>query len=518
MRDWIYDIIPDSLNRFWRQNPALLYGLAFLLGTAIALYPGKWILIFPFLALFFPLLLKRSWSHPLANRLLLGLLTVFLSFLYVQTTVTIPPKNEIGSGVFSISSIERSDNFYSSKWIYKGKIKQFIRESDNKIAAKNIPCIAIPPAKSIRPPADCNYHIKGTLKPSSSGGYNCYLTTKERWIPQPNTFSFAEYRFQAKKALGNYITDQIPSKRCAMFLNGIATGEFSDKEMKYEFSRFGLQHIMAISGFHFAIVAGFFSLFLRQFMSRKRAAVSLIFILCSYFLFLGSSASIMRAWLMILVVVGGYLLERRGSALNSLGLAIAVVLFIDPLMIKHIGFQYSMMITASILLNFELFDLCIQRFFPKRNLSEVIEMSLTDQHAYCLITFFRKALALTLAVNIVAMPLSLYHFHKFPLMSLVYNWFFPFMVSISIVLLIMGLLFSFIPLLAGIFHLVNDKFTNFMLNFAYNLPCSFDYYIRTHEISDNGIIVMLVALFFCSVVGREYLRFTRNQERDFAFI
>jgi len=511
------NIFHKILNTFWRQNPALLYGLSFFLGASIAL-AWSWVLLIPLILLYSPLLFKESWTTPLSKRLLYAMLITFSSYIYVQSTVITPQESTSGIGIFSIGSLEESHNYFGGKWIYKGSLKNFHGESDNKILAQNIPCIVIPKSKGKRPLANSDYLVKGTLSPGQSGGYNFYLSSKDDWLPLSNTFSFAEQRYHAKKAIGKYISDNITSIRCASFLKGIATGEFHDKEMKYEFSRFGLQHIMAISGFHFAIVAGFFSLFFRQFMSRKRAAISLIFILCSYFLFLGSTASIMRAWMMILIVMGGYLLERRGSGLNSLGVAIAVVLFFDPLMIRHIGFQFSMLITASILINFSLFDECVQRVLPRRNLHEVIQMNVLDQHAYCIATFFRKALSLTLAVNIVAMPLSLYHFHKFPWMSLVYNWFFPFMVSISIMLLIMGLIFSFIPLIASIFHIVNDKFTNFMLDFAYNLPSCFDFYLRTKEISYEGLILLIVTTFLCSIIYREYLRSKQAEGKDFAFI
>ncbi len=513
-----FDTPINVFDTFWQKRPALLYGLAFLFGTALSI-AWHWTIIFPIAILLGPITVPSTYKLPLARKLWIACAILAIGFLYTQHTLITPKSNSpiSGRGTFSISSIGQSTNYFNSGWIYRGHLKDFYSKSTNKLLAKNIPCVILPSTKGkkSRPTANTNYMVEGTLKP---GGQSYFLTSSKPWIPIPHTFSFAEYRHHAKKSTCKYIDHHIPRRRCANFLKGIATGEFSDKEMKYEFSRFGLQHIMAISGFHFAIVAAFFSLFLKTLIPRKKAAMALIFILCSYFLFLGSSPSIMRAWMMIVIVMGGSLLERRGNGLNSLGAAIFIILLVDPNMIHHIGFQFSTLITASILLSFSLFDTLMQQAFPRRNLHEVIEMNTLNQHGYCMITYFRKAFALTLSVNIVSLPASLYYFHKFPWMGLIYNWFFPFMVSISIMLLITGFLFYFLPPLAGLVHLINDKYTHFMLNFAYHLPPTFDIYLRTKAVSLEILIPLLTAIFVLAIFGNNYLEYRQLEKRDFAFI
>ena len=78
-----------------------------------------------------------------------------------------------------------------------------------------------------------------------------------------------------------------------------------DRLMQFEFGRFGLQHIMAISGFHFAILAGFFSFGLHLMLNRRVANAFLIALLSTYFVFLGAGPSILRAWMTILITLGG---------------------------------------------------------------------------------------------------------------------------------------------------------------------------------------------------------------------
>lgn len=90
-------------------------------------------------------------------------------------------------------------------------------------------------------------------------------------------------------------------------------------------------------------------------------------------------------------------------------------------------------------------------------------MSFIDQHCYIATTFAKQVLALSLAVNAAAIPLSLFFFGKFPLASLLYNLIIPFFVS--------GIMFLFI---AGIFipwlHSINHLFTQITLDSVNNLP------------------------------------------------
>ena len=102
----------------------------------------------------------------------------------------------------------------------------------------------------------------------------------------------------------------------ANFLAGLATGEFDDHWMRQQFSRFGVQHLLAISGFHFAIIAGCLSFALRLFFPAKSCTLILLACLGGYTIFLGPQASILRAWLMSSLALIGFLIEKHPSALN----------------------------------------------------------------------------------------------------------------------------------------------------------------------------------------------------------
>ncbi len=461
--------------KFWNTAPALLYALVVLIASSAA-FSGNLILLIPAVFILFPLV--PDWK-----RLLILLILGGSAFGFVNSAYDFPevPKEGIrGTGYFEISSLSSRRTPYGMQWVYQGKLRYFH-------GYQIIPCTISISEKEW--PANQSYKVTGTLKKSKKGSYFFVTDKKIAWLPVKGSWSLAEMRFNAKQTVSKYIIDHIPNRRAADFLAGLATGNFEDPLMFNEFARFGLQHIMAISGFHFAIIASILGIILRLIIPEKYSTPLLIFLLSSYFFFLGDSPSIIRAWITILVALVGITLEKRVFGLNSLGAAILFIVIYSPLMCSSVGFQFSVLSTAAILLFYPIFDRLLTM---KRSLSDMVEMDWFDQHGYAILTTFRQALALGLAVNIVAIPAMLFYFQKFPYLSLLFNLFFPFLVSISMLLLIVGLILG--PL-GGIVHLVNSYYTDFALNFLYGMPTSFDYILKIKSFPAEVLVVYLTLVF-----------------------
>lgn len=501
-------------QNFFMCYPALLYGIAFMLGISWCYFPS-YILLLPTTLLILPLL-----NNPEGRiRFVLSLSILFSSFLWTTFIhdASLPLDRITGTAQLSFSSVSLVSKPFGSIWSYKGNIKNFQGTSDIKLS--NIPFrMAVKDSRNLsRPLADCSYIVKGQIKEFAKGSFQFIPEKNCDWNPIPYTWSFAEKRNAIKQSVKKYIQKNITDKVSATFLTGLSIGEFDDRKMQFEFGRFGLQHIMAISGFHFAILAAILSQFLTVLFSKRTATHILLFLMSTYFVFLGSSPSIMRSWIMISIGLFSFVLEKRSFGLNSLGVALIVVLFVDPLAIKNLGFLFSFATTAGILLFFGPFDIMLQRLFKKRELSEVIEMSHSDQWGYLGVSFLRQALALALAVNCVALPMTLFFFHKFPLLGIVYNLFFPFLVSISMLMLIVGGGLLFIPPVSQLIHYLNSCYTKFILNFAYELPINWDRYVRTDKISFEIIVFYLTITFSIGVLVKYILK-KRAESHEFQYI
>ena len=423
---------------------------------------------------------------------------VIATYLYVTSEYTHLPKQPWhGVAQFEITGLSPRRTSYGADWCYTGTLS-------TPDGYKNIPCQITLNSKEERPLANRSYLIKGQLKQGKKGGYYFLTDKKTPWKAVKNSWSFAEMRYQAKKAVTGYIRKQINDKRSADFLAGLATGTFEDPFMSHEFGRFGLQHIMAISGFHFAIIASVLALFLRFLIPERLGTPLLILLLSTYFVFLGDSPSVMRAWITILVGLVAIALERRAFGLNSLGMAILIIMIYNPRMSQSIGFQFSTLSTGAILLFYPLFNELLSKVFSPRPLSEMIEMKWVDQHGYMILTTFKQAFALALAVNIVAFPAMLFYFQKFPYLSLLFNLFFPFLVSISMLLLIIGLILG--PL-GGWIHSLNSLYTHFSLNFLYGMPATMDHTLYATDLPSQWLIGLLTLTFLGGIFLMDRKRF-----------
>ncbi len=360
-----------------------------------------------------------------------------------------------------------------------------------------------------RPAANSDYKVVGTLKPTKSGGYLFAPSKEAPWLQVGSTWSFAEWRYHSKAFVSRWVSEHITSTRAGSFLSGIATGDFDDRLLSFELARFGVQHIMAISGFHFGILAAVLGLALRSLLGGRRAAIGLLMLMTAYFIFIGSSPSVSRAWITIAVALLAYLWHCKEHALNSLGVALLCVLVSNPLSVINLGFQFSFLATAAILLGYKAFNEGLQTLWQKRSLARALQLSSQDQHGYYLLSLTRQSLALTLAVHLVAVPLTLYHFHKFPFMSLLYNLFFPFLVSISMLLLILAALLAFLPPVAAWLHGLNSYFTDMTLNLTFHMPPSIDYTVRMDAFPYEWVILYTVLIF--SILIPIYMRCSQTR-------
>ncbi len=510
-----------SLIHFWLSHPALFYGIAFLLGIACHLYPLFFLLIpclslwIPFFAFFF------SSSQKILKTLILSIFIFLTGWGYTAAYYSfpqIPPEGLRGMAHIKIESISLQHTFFGERWLYRCELQHFFLEGSTASFISHLPCLLSLAGESFqhksRPLAHQDYWIPARLVQTEQDTYLLKVSSKAIWTPMPNSWSLAEQRYQWKQKVTTWIENQMLHSSSAMFLAGLATGEFDDHWMRQQFARFGVQHLLAISGFHFAITASLLGLLFSFFLSYRPRTWILLLCLGFYCLFLGPQASVLRAWMMCSFTLIGFLIDKQTNALNSLGVALLGILGYNPLLCQGLGFQLSFAITAAILLFYQPALQSIQFLLPKRRLSEMMHMNGWNQHAYCLLAFLRQGLALTIAVNLFALPFTLYYFQQFPWMSLLYNLFFPFLASGSMCLLFVGGLCSFVPFIASGIHTVNSYYTDFLLRLTYQVPSEIDSYLVAESLDPFWFI-----FYFCVMtIGGIWWRERAQMEESSVFV
>lgn len=449
-------------QNFLRTRPALVYGSAALIAVMGAFYTPYFLLCF----LLFPLFI--SW-HTTGIACLLGI-ALFTYALIEYPSPVIPIEGIEGIAKLHIERISKVERRTGNRFIYRGTIQGFWdSEGRPSISLKNSPFILSRAEKAgERPSANADYLVRARLRLNDQGKVLIEGAEFSSWEKIPWSFSLAEWRFHAKTAVNRYIQTQFQAKPVQSFLSGLITGEFDDRELFDSFKELGLIHLLAISGFHFSLIASLAALLLRFAVPERMLPYLLTALLSSYFLFLGWGPSVLRAWMTILLFYSASFFHRFSDSINALGVALLFSLLIDPPLIQNIGFQFSFLTTAAILFLNPLCTAWLNRYFPPHAFTEAVQWDPTSKHAYIFLRFGLSQLALGIATSTFALPLSMLVFGSFPPLSLIYNLFFPSLVSISMSLLLLGLLTAPLPWLPSLVHGMNDYFTSFLLNMTKN--------------------------------------------------
>ncbi len=112
----------------------------------------------------------------------------------------------------------------------------------------------------------------------------------------------------------------------------------------------GLPHLLAVSGLHLSVVAGSLQAMLQRFrLHRKVTGIITMLTVFLYMWMVEFTPSVTRSGIMYSLVLMGLLVRRRSDSLNSLGLALTVILLATPNAIYDLGFWLSFGATAGII-------------------------------------------------------------------------------------------------------------------------------------------------------------------------
>lgn len=447
---------------FWQEHPALSFAISTLLG-ALLFFDQIYGITFVWLAY---VLFLFSWKG-LVHGLIL--LTVFLQSYFLYANL---PAAQEGQAVFSIHSVKPHSTPFQTGWLYQGKLLAF-QNHENRWTL-SLPCsILFTGSSKERPKADTDYILIGRLVQRSLTDYTFKVKS---WKKIDESRSLAEWRCHAKEKIRTILHHRISDPKTVAFLTALFTGDIDHRMLQFDFSRLGLQYLLVISGFHFAILAAFVLFVLRMVLSSRLRLYVLLLILSTYFLFVGNSPPVERSFLAVGIFLIGQIIQRQASGLNILGVCLIIEVILNPMIVHNIGFQLSFLSCLGIFLLHRPVQKSFTHVFPRRTFEEVQKLSIPSQCTWVVASFFSRAVYLTLAVNIALFPLLLFHFHRFPFLSLIYNLLAPAWTALSLFLLLLSLtLYAICPLFSLPFFLTTDFVSSNLLEFIGHPPLQLDY-------------------------------------------
>lgn len=232
-----------------------------------------------------------------------------------------------------------------------------------------------------------------------------------------NSFYSVVYKLKAKLLQNTYRLFNDPeASLLAGILFGVDTG--LTRELQNAFKNTGTAHIIAISGFNIAIIAGaFYSLF-KNIFGERRGAVFAILGVVLYTILVGAEAAVVRAAVMGCVALIARLLGRRQVALNTLLVVAAGMCFVNPFFVWDVGFQLSFFATLGLILYAEPFSNFVNDLISRYSKSDTSALT----------RIINDNIILTFAAQLTTIPIMAYHFKRISLISFVAN---PFILPVQ---------------------------------------------------------------------------------------
>ena len=239
--------------------------------------------------------------------------------------------------------------------------------------------------------------------------HQLYLAPGDYLLVEGNSGNeFSAFLFGCREWVVNLIRKYIKGKKEQGLAEALLIGykQDLDKDLVQAYAETGVVHVIAISGLHLGLIY-WLLVVLTGFLNKTKwlALLRLLFILAALWIFsflAGAQPSVLRSALMFSFLAGAAVFSRHTQVYNTLALSAFVLLCINPYWLWDAGFQLSYTAVLSILLFYR--QIYNWFYFPNK-----------------LLDLVWKLMAVTLAAQILTLPVSVYHFHQLPLLFLLTN-------------------------------------------------------------------------------------------------
>ncbi|HEX4877100.1 MAG TPA: ComEC/Rec2 family competence protein [Chitinophagaceae bacterium] len=228
-------------------------------------------------------------------------------------------------------------------------------------------------------------------------------------LPGQQQHWFRQFLYNTRNKILDILRQYINGDKELGLAEALLIGYKNDLEQSLvqSYTNTGVVHIIAISGLHLGLIYWLLTILMKPLEKRKRIKwlrpVLIIGGLWLFSLLAGAQPSILRSAVMFTCIVLGDSLSRKTSIYNTMAFSAFLLLCINPFWLWDVGFQLSYAAVLSIII----FMKPVYNWFYIPNKA---------------LDFIWKLNAVTIAAQVLTVPIGIYHFHQFPNLFLLTNF------------------------------------------------------------------------------------------------
>lgn len=431
------------------ERPLSLIGLTafvclFIISGSTTLVPA-WIVLFSSIAILIPalILLKRTDKKLFFSSLAtisISCLAFSLLFITVSKTeyssamnLVSSDTNEIKAKIISNPEISGGRYYYILKLSelnnqpFEGKLRYLSNErlSLEPHSELVINTLEIYPLGK----TDSIWHVSRKAQGLYIGAYG-----EIQSATSPASKNLHYYILKLQNYISNTIMKTIPGQEGALLLGLLLGNTDHINHSNYANSKItGITHLFSVSGLHVSLWSLFVAFLLKKtgLKNRSQKIISMGFLFFIVAL-TGFTPPALRAGIMLCTLFMGDLILKDADALNSLGLALLIMLIINPFSARNI----SLILSFSAALGILLFTARIEGFFRAKL------KKLPLKHGKKAISMLIPSLAVSFSVIISSLPWMIYFFGAVSIIAPLANLFVILPSSVAMVLTGLALFFS----------------------------------------------------------------------------
>lgn len=464
------------------ERPLAVVGFTYLSALSVALFFGVQISLcigMIFLVLFLAVLIIKPIRKTVIIPVIFLTVSAAMFMFYGYSSSYVQPVENLQGKTAEISAVlcdipyEQNNRYYYKLETKSINIPNSIQNTTVLVSSKN--------AYKIQPYDNISLTVK--FFENADGVNNDYYISKKIMlrgtIDDYSVINISEndnkplyyYALNIRQKMTDIINSLLPKKE-ASFITALLLGDKTgiSYEDKDNFASAGISHIIAVSGFHLAVITRIF-MFIFCFVTRRERLSSLLctFVVFAFMAITGFSPSVFRAGIMQILYLVGKSIIRQSDSLNSLGFSALIICFLNPYAAADVGFLLSFCATLGIILCSEKMTVYINEhiYRPK----DTAEKHINKIKKICkpIIKSVISILVITLSATIFTLPVTILFFQQFALYSLITNLMVSFSASVLIfsavimVLSEMSVIFSFLTVP---FAVISGVLSNYIMQTA----------------------------------------------------